>query len=587
MNVSLTTTSRSRILLILLFGIGAIFVIRLFYVQIIQHDYYEKVGLLEHTSKFTIAPKRGVIYAKNGTGQPAPLVLNEPAYLVYADPRFTTNTDKITEVLRRVAGGNTTEHFDSLLRDKSKQYVVLAKQLNQKQADLIKKEKLAGVGLQQKDRRVYPEGSLAAQLLGYVNNDGEGQYGIEGKLDERLAGEAGLLRAVTDVNGIPLSISTKDVSVLPRNGDNLLLNIDRNIQNHVEQALKTGLERVKATQGSVIVMDPSTGAVLAMASYPTYDPAKYFEVNDYGAFQNKVVSDPYEAGSVMKTLTMGVGLDKGVIKPDTTYNNTGSTRVADVTIKNAIQSDSIGPTTMTQVLQYSLNTGVVHVLRQLSGGDRTEITKHGRDILYDYFANHYMFDKKTNIEQVGETKGKIISPDDEDGGAVRYSNMTFGQGMNVTMIQVASAFSAAVNGGTYYQPQLVGGTIGDDGKITPKPPKVVKSNVLSPTASKDLQNMAVEARQKGIVGKNDKPGYRMGGKTGTSQIIDTKTGKYTDNDSTGSYLGFGGDDTPRYVIMVRVIDSKAAGYAGTVAAAPIFADVSNWLLDYMQIQPKL
>ncbi len=580
MQVSLNRTGRSRVLLLGLIVVGAIFIMRLFYLQVIKHDYYVAKAQETQVTKFTIPAKRGMIYAKDGSGM-APLVMNEPVYTVYADPSEVEEPEKVEALLRRVAGGDVRKGFEEDLQDKDARYTVLAKQVNKDQAQLIKQEELVGVGLQEQTRRVYPEGSLASQLLGFVNADHAGQYGIEGMLDDRLKGQPGALKAVTDVRRIPLTISNEYVNQPAKDGDTLLLTIDRNVQAYAEAALKKGLDSAKAKHGSVIVMDPTTGGVMAMANYPSYDPAKYSQVEDAELFQNKVVSDPYEAGSVIKTLTVGAGIDSGAVRADSTYNNTGSVQVADFLIKNAT-TDNIGTTSMMQILQFSLNTGVVHILKQMGGG---EINTKAKETLYKYFTERYRFNKTTGIEQFGETNGYIAAPSDQDGGPVRYANMSFGQGMNVTMAQVTAAFAAAINGGTYYKPTLVEGVVKDGARVQKNDPQVVQQGVLSPGASQQLRDMVVTARQQGIVGKNDKKGYNIGGKTGTSQIIDQNTGKYIDDNSIGTYLGFGGDSTPRYVIMVRVQDSQAAGYAGTVAAAPIFGDISNWLLDYMQLQP--
>lgn len=582
--ISIRHMSRTRWLQLAVLVLMGIFVLRLFYIQVIRHDFYEKQAYNSQVTKFTIQPDRGKIYAMDGKNT-TPLVLNETVYTVFADPQEVKDPDKISATLRRIAGGNVVDSFEDSLKNTRLRYVVLARQVSRTQAELIKKEDLNGVGLQEGNRRVYPEGNLAAQLLGYVDTEGKGEYGLEGQLNDRLKGTPGLLQSVTDVRRIPLTIGKDDVRELAKNGDDLVLNIDRNIQAQAEQVLKSGLDKVHATTGSMLVMDPNTGAIMAMANFPTYNPAKYNEVNDYSVFQNSVVSFPYEAGSVIKTLTMGAGLDSGAVNVNSTYNNTGKVQVDDTTIRN-VEEDPIFPnTTMTDVLQYSLNTGVVYVLQQMGGG---EVNQKARETLYDYFVNHYRFNKKTGVDQAGEDAGTIIGPNEGYGRNVRYANMTFGQGMDVTMIQVASAFSAAINGGTYYQPKTVKGTMQLDGTIKADAPKVIATNVLKPDISAQLQEMIYQGRHKGFFGKNDPAGYRVGGKTGTSQIIDPKTGKYSDKNSVGSYLGFGGVDQPKYVIMVRVLDSKATGgYEGTTAAGPIFNEMSNWMLNYLQLRPKL
>jgi len=580
----LTSASRrTTLLLYILIGVLVLFALRLFYLQVIRHGHYAYLAEQTQVSKLTIVPERGKIYALDGK-QPVPLVLNQTVYTVFADPQEIDDKTAVTRAMNEIAGGNVVKDYQDRLDDKELRYVVMGRQLTRDQAEKLRDKKLAGVGFQKGSRRDYPEGQLGSQMLGYVDGEGSGQYGLEGFLNSRLAGKQGQLETVTDVRQIPLTIGDSDTSKPAVNGDNLLLSIDRNIQQQTEQVLKEGLAKAQATKGSVVVMDPNTGRVMAMANYPTYDATKYAEVEDYRLFLNNVVNEPYEVGSVMKVLSMGAGLDSGAVTVNSTYDNTGSVRVDGTTIKN-VEEDPIFPgTTMTDVLQYSLNTGVVHVLERMGGGS---VNQQARQKLYDYYTARYRFDKLTGIEQSGEADSILVGPNSGQGRNVRYANMTFGQGMNLTMIQTAAAFSAAMNGGTYYQPTLVKGTLSDDGAVKEQAPKVVATGVLSPDASNTLRQMTYQGRHKGFFGRFDPAGYTVGGKTGTSQIIDPKTGKYSDDNSIGSYLGFGGSDKPEYVIMVRVEDSKLrTGYAGTVAAGPIFNELSNWMLNYLEIPPK-
>lgn len=573
---------RSRNLVILVCFVGVVFILRLFYLQVVQHSYYESEALKEHVSKFTITAKRGLIYAHDGTTKFVPLVLNEPVFTAYADPRYVKEPDKVANTLKRIAGGNLVAKFEDGLRAIDRQYVVLAKDLSKQQSELIKSENLSGIGLQETEKRVYTEGQLASQLLGFVNNDGNGQYGLEEGINSTLAGVDGQLKTVTDVHGIPISIGPQSVQLSPKDGKNVVLTIDRTIQHKVETALKAGLDHAKATKGSVIVVNPNNGHVLAMANLPTYDPNNFGQNADFSLFQNRSVSDPYEPGSVIKSLTMAVGLNEGVIEPNTTYNNTGSVHIADTTIKNVLQYPR-GSITMTQVLQYSFNTGAVFVVQQLGGGDINRVAKQK---LYEYFDGHYFFGHQTGIELAGEITGRVIAPDDPDGGPVRYANMAFGQGVTMSMTQVTAAFSAVINGGVYYSPQVIDGYLEANNYLAAKPSTIRKSDVIKPDASAKLRAMLHDARVSSSISRGDKPGYVIGGKTGTAQVYDPVTGRYSDTATIGSYLGFGGQDKPQYVIMVRVDDSNIGGYSGSAAAAPIFTDISNWMLDYLQIQPR-
>lgn len=569
----------------IVFAVGLVLVARLFYLQVLQHSHYQDLAVAEQQKKFVIPAERGSLYFRDGD-LIVPGVLNTNVYTLFADPKEVTHPDKAAEF---IAGqlGESRVHILSQLKTKNTSYVVLAKRLSRQKVDTILKNKslLAGINVTAVPQRVYPEGQLAAQALGFVNDEGVGQYGVEGALNERLEGTEGVLKATTDVNGVPLSVDDRNnIAVQPKDGDDLVLTIDRNIQAKVEEALATGLKNSKATIGSVVVLDPNTGAVKAMANMPTYDPSKYYDVTGdaYQKFQNRVVSSPYEAGSVIKTLTVATGLNQGVISENSTFTNTGSVKVGDATIKN-VEQDVNGTRSMTDILKYSLNTGVVYVLSQLGGGS---INETARTRLYDQFAGKYGFGTVTGIEQSGEVEGTIFKPTSVQGNNVRYSNMAFGQGMNVTMIQVASAFASVVNNGDYYQPHVVEGTVDSNGHETSANPKPARTGVVSAQTSAALREMTRSAlAESSAVNKFIRPGYNVGGKTGTSQTIDQNTGKYSDNNTVGSYLGYGGDSKPRYVIMVRVDDSKIGGYAGSAAAAPIFGEISNWLLDYYNIKP--
>lgn len=570
-------------MLYILLAVLGLFAFRLFYLQVIQHGYYKERAYQTQVSKLTIVPERGKVYALDGA-TPVPLVLNETVYTVFADPQEVDDIPAVHRALRAIAGGNLVDDYESRLDDKKLRYVPVARQLTRTQAEKLREKELAGIGFQKGSRRVYPEGQTGSQMLGYVNNDGLGQYGLEGALNTQLTGQAGLLQTVTDVRQIPLTIGQNEISKPAVDGTDLVLSIDRNIQQKTEEVLREGLKQAKATKGSVLVMDPNTGRVMAMANLPTYDANKYGEVQDYGLFVNSVVNEPYEVGSVMKVLSMGVGLDTGAVTVNSTFDNTGCVRIDGFTICN-VEEDPIFPgTTMTDVLQYSLNTGVVHVLQQMGGGS---VNQKARQTLFDYYTNRYRFDKLTGIEQAGEADSILVGPNEGQGRNVRYANMTFGQGMNLTMIQTAAAFSAAMNGGTYYQPTMIQGVMNADGSITEQAPKVVQTGVLSADTSATLREMTYQGRKKGFFGDQDPAGYKVGGKTGTTQVIDPETGKYSDDDEIGSYLGFGGTDKPEYVIMVRVDNPKiGTGYAGTVAAGPIFNELSNWMLKYLEIPPK-
>lgn len=558
--------------------ITAVFVIRLFYLQVIQHGFYVNVADKEQIKRLTIPSKRGLIYALDGS-VPVALVMNQQVYTVFADPKTTNDDQKIIDTIKKIAGGNARSNLEKLLSKKDTRYQILATKITRTQADKIKAEKLKGIGFQEESQRVYPEGSLAAQTLGFVDDSGVGRYGVEGMLNDRLTGKDGLLQSVTDVRDVPLTIGNNNINRPAVDGDNIVLSIDRNIQSYAELALANGLKRTGATNGSMIIMDPQTGRVMAMVNLPTYNPAKFFEVKDAAAFNNSVVSAPYEPGSDVKTLTMATGIDKGVVKPDSTYVNTDHIEVDGWDISNSVLGET-GTITFQHALNWSLNTGFVTVAERL--GDGKSITRQARNTMYDYFYNKFRLGQKTGIEVAGEAAGTVISPNTTEGSAVRYATMSFGQGLDATMVQVTSAFCSIVNGGKYYKPTVLAGVMDKNGKFIAN--KIEKpTQTVSKSTADQVREMTHVARVTNFPGV-DKPGYYIGGKTGTSQVA--KNGTYSEDETIATYLGYGGSaELSRYVIMLQV-SGPHQQLKGNLHAMPIFTDVSNWMLNYLELQPK-
>lgn len=583
MKPELLQGSRSRILAGVVLAIATVFVFRLFYLQVVQHDFYVNLAQVEQVKKERLPATRGEIYALNGTS-PVKVVLNETIYTVFVDPAVIIESDTanaVKKVMREVAGGNLRDNFDSLIVKEDSRYQIIATRVTRTQAEKIKDSKLRGVGFQAVSQRVYPEGQLAAQVLGFVNAEGTGNYGIEGYMNDELKGIDGRLETVTDVSDVPLTVGDRNIREPAQDGKNIVMTIDRNIQSKVEQALADGIARSKATDASVVVMDPNTGRVMAMANLPTYNPGDYYKVTDGAVFNNGTISAPYEPGSDIKTYTMATAIDKNVATPSDTYNNTDSIKVEDRTISNASKGRT-GVITFQTALTWSLNTGFVTLAQRL--GDGKQINRTARDTMYEYFHDRFGLGELTGIELANEQKGIVISPEETDGNAVRYSNMAFGQGLDTTLIQVTGGFSAIINGGNYYKPTLIGGYIDEDGVYTPKEtPKPVKPGVIKTTTSEQIKEMTYVARSS--LRKVDKDGYYVGGKTGTSQVI--RNGQYADDETIATYLGYGGSDidTPEYVIMVSIHGEQRI-LSGSTDATPIFTDISNWMLDYLKIQPK-
>jgi cell division protein FtsI/penicillin-binding protein 2 len=580
MKLELQKGSRSKLLAAFIISITAVFIVRLFYLQILQHNHYVQLAQAEQVKITDLPAQRGLIYGMS-QGVPSPLVLNESVYTVFADPTTTGDDSKIISTIESIAGGNAQPNLQALLDAKDTRYQVLATKVTQTQAEKIKAADLSGIGFQEVSQRVYPEGALAAQVLGFVDDSGDGKYGVEQQLNSELSGTDGVLKAVTDVNDVPLTIGKDNIDKPAVNGKNVVLSIDLNVQSEVETALADGLKKNKATNGSVIVINPQNGQVEAMANLPTYDPANFGQASDASDYNNPVVSAPYEPGSDMKTLTMAIGVDKGVVTPATTYNNTGSMTIDGVNVSNGEGLGHTGIITMQTAMDFSLNSGFITVAELL--GDGQNITPAARNIMYDYFYNHFHLGQLTGIQVANEYPGTVIAPNDPSGqgNAVRYSNMAFGQGIDATMLQMSSAFSALADNGVYHTPTVVAGTVDGNGTFTSAAATQGQQAVSAATANTVL-GMTQVARAT-LFSSSDTPGFNIGGKTGTSQTL--INGNYNNNQTIGTYLGYGGDTTPRYVIMVQV---SGAGQTleGGRDAEPIFAEISNWMLNYLQLQPK-
>lgn len=573
---------RYRILTIAIAAIAVVFVIRLFYIQVIQHAHYQMLANEEQMRQWNLPAKRGEIYTLDA-GTPTKLVLNEAVYTVWADPKVAEDPDKILEVLRKVAGGELQDNAADLMQKTDTRYQVLARNITYKQAQLIKQEGLYGIGFERNTRRVYPEGQLASQVLGFVNSEHTGQYGVEAALNDELTGTDGMIKTVADIRDVPLTIGDDNINIPAKDGKNVVLSIDRNIQRQAEKALSEGVERSGATSASAIVMDPNNGRVLAMANVPTYNPEELSSVSDLAVLNNNTISAPFEPGSVMKLFTFGVAIDTGAIRPSDTFYNKDYVQIYDAKINNATKGLT-GTQTYQFALNMSLNTGSVAALQAMGGG---EITRGARDTLYDYFANRFRLNARTGVELSGEVSGIIISPEQVQGNAVRYANMTFGQGLTVTPLEAAASFSALINGGTYYQPTVIAGEMGVDGTYTMRDTQVIASDIVSGATSATMREMAHEVHYSVYKPNDGSERYYVGGKTGTSQAIDPTSGTYTFDKTTGTYLGYGGEQgasTPSYVIMVR-IDGKG-DYWGGYDAKPIFNDISNWMLKYLKLEPK-
>ncbi len=576
---------RIRILKMVVIIALAIIIVRLFFIQILEHDEWMAKADEEHTILETITAKRGEIYMMD-QGEPVAAVLNQTTYQIIIDPAVT-DKNEIKHILETYAKDYISADLEEVYSTEGLRYSIVAKNVPR---DIIKKidaENPSLVWFKKSNRRVYPEGTLGSTLLGFVNADGLGQYGVEGSLNNILSGEDGLVKSTADVNKVALSIGNDNVKIPAKDGEDVVLSVDRGLERGTEELLAKHVEKTAATNAAALIMDPNTGEVIAMTSVPNYNPADYGNVPDASAYINQVTEVPYEPASTCKSFAFSAAINEGVMTADTTYSNQGYEIIDGWKIQNAEQrAKLLGTIDMRTALYWSLNTGSIYALKLL-GGNPGAINQQGREKLYDYYYNKFRLGQATGIELI-EAEGFIPDPNEGYGRDSVYANITFGQNLGITMIQTATAYSAVVNGGIYHTPTIVKGIykngevkeadFSSNGKVSDK--------ILSDETSAMMREMFVNNRNYKVKGGIDRPGYSIGGKSGTAQVI--VDGAYDDTmkETVGTYIGYVGTEgeLPKYVIMVKMwgegqsLDGGLSGY--------LFDDLSNYLIDYLKIKPK-
>lgn len=571
---------------VVLVALGII-AVRLFFIQIVEHDMWVAKANEQHTILEEIVAKRGEIYMMDN-GEPVPVVLNQTVYSIIIDPEIT-NKDDIKKALEENAKDYITANIDEVFNTEGLRYYIVAKNVPHSIATKIADKGIDGVWFQKGNRRVYPEGELASGMLGFVNADGLGQYGVEGSLNKILAGKDGLLKSVSDVNNVALSIGNDNVKIPAEDGKDVVLSIDRGLERGVEEIMAATLNNSPATNAAAIVMEPGTGKVVAMANLPNYNPGDYGHVVDASAYINYTTEDPYEPASICKTFTFSAAINEGKMTADTTYKNDGYTYVDGWKIDNAEKRASLnGIISMRTALYWSLNTGSIQALRLL-GDDPENITQVGRERLYSYYHDKFHLGQQTGIELI-EAEGYVEDPNEGWGRNSTYANMTFGQNIGLTMIQTATAFSAVVNGGVWHTPTVVAGTL-KDGQITERSASdftgIVSENVLSEATSTTMRELLVNNRRSKRTQGIDRAGYDIGGKSGTAQTIINGSYDNTMGQLVGSYIGFVAPaaEMPKYVIMVKMW-GKGQAITGE-KTAHLFDSLSNYTIDYFKIKPRL
>lgn len=577
---------RVRAFQFITYAAAAIIVARLFYWQFLA-NVTSNSDTFSQESK--IPASRGEIFASDGF----PLVTNQEAFLLYGQPNELSGDSKtvaqklapflISEKYSTSSAGlseeeqkqkdeeikNKQESLTQKLSDKRLFWVQLARKIPIVTKSKIDSLSIKGLDFERDTKRFYPEASMGAQLLGFVGSDkfgdDTGYFGLEGYYDSKLRGQDGRLGEEKDPLGFPILVGSYR-SIAPKEGDSLYLTIDRTIQYIVEKRLSDDVKKYGAKDGSVIIADPKTGNILAMATYPNYNPALFSEFTE-SDFKNPAVSDAYEPGSTFKLIAMSAALDLSLIDPNTRCDVcSGPRQIGDYQIEtwnNQYHPNS----TMTEVIEHSDNIGMTFVADKL-----------GIDRFYDYIKK-FGFGSKTGIDLQGEIPGLVRQK--EGWRPIDLATASFGQGIGVTPIQMVQAVQAIANGGKLISPKIVDKVV-EGGKETKVQPQIERQVISQKTAAL-MTEMMVNAVVKGEAQAFAPKGYSIAGKTGTAQI--PVAGHYDPTKTIASFVGFAPADNPRFVMLVRFTEPTSSIF-GAETAAPTFFAIAKDIFNYLAISPN-
>lgn len=551
------TDRRIRLLLaVLLIAFGAALG-RAVWLQAVHAAPLARLAQVQHRETVELPASRGTIYDRTGT----PLAVGERATTVYADPRRVRDPRRAARVAGRILGVKPAT-LVPLLSDRSKGFIYVARKADPAQAGKLAQRGLDGFGFYPEERRVYPQRSVGAQVLGFAGVDNRGLEGIEASLDRLLAGTPGSETIVKD----PIGRAIEVVASTPaREGRDVYLTLDHNIQANAEAVLTETVRRWRANAATAVVLDPRTGAILAMASAPTYDANRFPTIagRDRARTKNRAVTDTYEPGSTFKVVTVTGVLAEGVATPQTPFVLPYSIRVADRTIHDshprATQRMSVA-----EILYRSSNVGTVTLAERL-GSKRLAA-----------WVDRFGFGHPTGVAFPGESPG-IVLPEPQWSGST-IGNVPIGQGIAVTALQMAAAYASVANRGLWVQPHVVDRIAGEP-RRAPKRRRVLPAGIAG-TVSRLL--VGVVDNEGGTGSLAAVPGYHVAGKTGTAQK--PVAGGYSSSEYVASFVGFVPATDPRLVILVTVDTPRNAIWGGVVAA-PAFQDIARFALQYLEVPP--
>nr|WP_031313953.1 stage V sporulation protein D [Caldanaerobacter subterraneus] len=560
-----TVSTKKRILFLLFLSFAVVFglMMRLFFIQVVKGEEYQKMALPQWTLDVSLSGKRGYIFDRNGKV----LAENASVSKISVIPKEIPDSKRqvVAETLASILGLDRQKVLERI-SNKNLQEVLIAKQVDEEKAKAILRLNIDGVIVSEDMKRFYPEGTLACHVLGFTGIDNQGLDGIELVFDNFLRGIPG--KSTTPMDAIGRKIDTGEEEYFePLPGYNVVLTIDETIQHFAEKALNQAMVHSKPSKGAVaIVMDPKTGEILALANRPNFDPNDPFEGPEeewYRRWRNKAISDSYEPGSVFKTITASAALEEKVVSLHEQFYCPGYTTVAGHRI-NCWATH--GSEDFVKGVQNSCNVVFVTV------GQRLGVEK-----LYKYIRD-FGFGKTTGILLPGEAPGLVLS--EERVGPVELATNSFGQGIAVTPLQMITAVAAIANGGKLMQPQIVKAIVDSKGKVVKEfKPKIVR-RVISKETSATMREILKSVVAEGTGKAGYIEGFDVAGKTGTTE-------KYMPGKYVASFVGFAPADDPKVIVLV-VIDepNNPETHFGSQLAAPVVKSILDDTLKYLEVQPR-
>ncbi|MFG2000091.1 peptidoglycan D,D-transpeptidase FtsI family protein [Spirillospora sp. NPDC048911] len=543
----------------------SLFAGRLVQLQTIESGKYTELAMEQRLQDIVLPAVRGDITDAQGN----PLAMTVEARAIFADP-YVIKPEKrqaIVTALAPILGLPPAEVMRGISKPKSR-FVYLAHGVPPDKARLVTALKFLGIGTLPEYRRDYPNDALAADVIGFVNRAGNGAAGLESALNKQLAGRNGAQKVEISPDGqhIPMGEDQKRPSVP---GRGLRLTLLRDLQSKAQQEIEAQVRATQARNGSVIVMDPRTGEILAMASAPGFDPNNYAK-SPPGTWGNPIVQEAFEPGSTGKVVTAAAAMEQGGVRPETEFVVPYSIRRSD----RVFHDSHPHPTrrlTFAGVLATSSNVGTIQASERIT-----------QDTLYRYLRA-FGFGEKTGVGLPAETAGQL-NPPAKWSGTDRYP-IAFGQTVSVNALQMASVYATLANGGVRVTPQLIAGTIGEDKSFTAAPAPRQKRVISAETARQIRDMLEGVTTAEGTAPKARIPGYRVAGKTGTAEIVNPNCGCYTGGGFTASFAGFAPADDPQLVVQVVLQAPKRGSHYGGDVAAPVFKDVMSFALQTRKVPP--